>query len=208
MSEKSLRERIIVCSYEMFSLRGIRSVTMDAISTELGISKRTLYEEFSSKNELLICVLNEMNKYYQKQFDEIWDMDLSPVERILKITSITGERSSKEALFFHDIVSNYPQLLDQLIKGNYDSNMKRMVKCLDLGCESGYFYDNVDFKLAIEFFFDMKVQLSNRKNITMMEMVNMHNLSTIFFLRSLSKEKGILEIDRLCKKNNINIFKE
>lgn len=208
MSEKSLKERIIDCSYEMFSSRGIRSVTMDAISAELSISKRTLYEEFSSKNELLICVLNEMNNFSQRQLEKIWEMDISPVEKIFRITSINSERSSKEVLFFQDIVSNFPQLLDRLIKGNYENNMLRMINCLNLGCEGGYFYDNIDFKIVIEFFFDMKIQFNNRKNISMVEMFNMHTLATIFFLRCLSNEKGIEEINRLCKKNNINIYKE
>lgn len=207
-NEKSLRERIVVCSYEMFSSRGIRSVTMDAISAELSISKRTLYEEFSSKNELLNCVLYEMNRYFQTQNDRISEMDISAMEKIFMITSINGERSSREALFFQDIVANYPQLLDKLVKANYDNNYKRVMKNIEQGCREGYFCDRIDFKIAIDFFFEVKTQINFRKNIQRMNMYNTHILSTVFFLRSIATEKGIAEIDRLCEKNNINIYKK
>lgn len=48
-----MKERIISCSMELFGQYGIKGLTMDAIASELGISKRTLYEHFSCKEQLL-----------------------------------------------------------------------------------------------------------------------------------------------------------
>lgn len=48
-----MRELIVACAGELFTRQGIRAVTMDAVAAELGISKRTLYEHFSCKEELL-----------------------------------------------------------------------------------------------------------------------------------------------------------
>lgn len=48
-----MKERIITCSMELFGKYGIKGLTMDAIASELGISKRTLYEHFSCKEQLL-----------------------------------------------------------------------------------------------------------------------------------------------------------
>ena len=51
---KDLKERILVTSMRAFKERGIRSVRMDDIATTLGISKRTIYEIYSNKEELLL----------------------------------------------------------------------------------------------------------------------------------------------------------
>ena len=39
---------------ELFKTYGIKSVTMDSLASHLGISKRTIYEVFSDKDELLV----------------------------------------------------------------------------------------------------------------------------------------------------------
>ncbi len=59
-----LQQRIIKQATRMFFCNGIKSVTMDMIASQLGISKRTLYENFKEKNELLLACLEnqEMEK--------------------------------------------------------------------------------------------------------------------------------------------------
>ena len=47
------RERVVLKSIELFSRYGIRQVTMDQIASELGMSKRTIYELFKDKDTLL-----------------------------------------------------------------------------------------------------------------------------------------------------------
>ena len=53
---------------EMFKSYGIRSVTMDDVSRELGISKKTLYSHFKDKSELVKTIL--INEFDQK-VDEV-----------------------------------------------------------------------------------------------------------------------------------------
>src|SRR3989339_1039598 len=58
-----LRERIIENAMDMFLHRGCKSVTMDDVATENGISKRTLYEMFSDKSTFLEeCILYSSEK--------------------------------------------------------------------------------------------------------------------------------------------------
>ncbi len=55
------REEIILATQTLITRNGIRAVRVDEIAQSLGISKRTLYETFSDKNELVIACLDEMN---------------------------------------------------------------------------------------------------------------------------------------------------
>lgn len=208
MNDKNLRERIVMTSYELFASRGVKSVTMDMISSELAISKRTLYEEFGSKNELLECVLRGMNSYYQTRNDQITAMEVSAIEKIFMITSIQGERSDRETLFFQDIVSNYPQLLNNLVKANFELNVHRVKTIIEKGCDEGYFDGHLNIDLALDFFFDIKFHTNSRREPNRMNMMHRYIIGTVFFLRSIATPRGYEEIDRLCENNNINIYKK
>ena len=55
-----IRERIIESAAQLFKTYGIRAVTMDSLASHLGMSKRTIYEVFADKDELLVSVLRWM----------------------------------------------------------------------------------------------------------------------------------------------------
>ena len=55
-----LQARIIKQATRMFMCNGIKSITMDMIASQLGISKRTRYENFKDKDELA-GVINKLN---------------------------------------------------------------------------------------------------------------------------------------------------
>ena len=58
LSEKpTMKERILETADRLFYLRGIRAVGVDTIAAEIGISKRTLYNHFPSKDELIAAYL-------------------------------------------------------------------------------------------------------------------------------------------------------
>lgn len=54
------KERILVKSHELFNRYGIRSVSMDDIAAQLGMSKKTLYQYYVDKDELVNAVFTEV----------------------------------------------------------------------------------------------------------------------------------------------------
>ena len=52
--KQELKEKILTSSMHEFLIHGVKSVRMDDIANSLGISKRTLYEIYSNKEELLL----------------------------------------------------------------------------------------------------------------------------------------------------------
>jgi AcrR family transcriptional regulator len=72
----SMKERILETADRLFYLRGIRAVGVDTIAAEIGISKRTLYNHFPSKDELIAA-------YLAGRFRQVPPSDKPPVEQIL-----------------------------------------------------------------------------------------------------------------------------
>src|SRR3978361_1750119 len=72
----TMKERILETADRLFYLQGIRAVGVDTIAAEIGISKRTLYNHFPSKDELIAA-------YLQRRFTPAPTSDKPPVEQIL-----------------------------------------------------------------------------------------------------------------------------
>ena len=76
-SEKpTMKERILETADRLFYLQGLRAVGVDTIAAEIGISKRTLYNHFPSKDQLI-------SAYLERRFTKAPASDKPPVEQIL-----------------------------------------------------------------------------------------------------------------------------
>ena len=65
-----LQEKIIEASVTLFFKSGIKAVSMDDVARQVGISKRTLYEYFSSKDVLLVACIDELNNRRVARMEE------------------------------------------------------------------------------------------------------------------------------------------
>ena len=72
----TMKERILETADRLFYQRGIRAVGVDTIAAEIGISKRTLYNHFPSKQALVAA-------YLARRFVEPRPSDKAPIEQIL-----------------------------------------------------------------------------------------------------------------------------
>ncbi|VIO75489.1 HTH-type transcriptional repressor KstR2 [Bradyrhizobium ivorense] len=74
--KQSMKERILETADKLFYLQGIRAIGVDTIAAEIGISKRTLYNHFPSKDALI-------EAYLRRRFVDPRPSDKPPAEQIL-----------------------------------------------------------------------------------------------------------------------------
>ena len=112
---KDLKERILVTSMRAFKERGIRSVRMDDIATALGISKRTIYEIYSNKEELLLDGImredkerkRDAQRYAEDETHNVMDIVCYIYNRDM------AEMASVNPLFFSEL-SKYTRVMNYL----------------------------------------------------------------------------------------------
>ena len=75
-AKPAMKDRILETADRLFYLQGIRAVGVDTIAAEIGISKRTLYNHFGSKNALI-------SAYLTRRFVPPRRSDKPPLEQIL-----------------------------------------------------------------------------------------------------------------------------
>lgn len=81
---KETQEFIVDKAQPLFYRYGIRSVTMDFIASELGMSKRTLYENFENKEALIIACMEKGRKAQEQDMCAIFNSDANIIEKLLR----------------------------------------------------------------------------------------------------------------------------
>ena len=83
MSEET-REYIISKAQTLFYRYGIRSITMDFIASELGMSKRTLYENFKNKDALIIACMERDRQQQEREMCQIFSSKTNTIEKLVR----------------------------------------------------------------------------------------------------------------------------
>lgn len=81
---KETQEYIIEKAKDLFYRYGIRSITMDFIASELGMSKRTLYENFKNKDELVAACLERGRIAQETEMCAILNSDANTIEKLVR----------------------------------------------------------------------------------------------------------------------------
>lgn len=108
-----IKERIVESSIDLFMKRGCKSVTMDEIASENGISKRTLYENFEDKNSLLkecLCTAYERTK---NATDQLFNSSDNVYDLMFKVHECkTNQRYNFKMSFIVELKKFYPEVYD------------------------------------------------------------------------------------------------
>ncbi len=85
------RPLILQAATEVFAEQGFAAVTVAEIAEHAGIGKGTVYEYFSSKDELLFAVFEWMNERILERFEALLADEGSSRERLQRMLSIAAE---------------------------------------------------------------------------------------------------------------------
>ena len=143
-----LRERIILEATILFQAQGVKQVRMDDIARELSISKKTLYELFSDKEELLLEVVKVISMGFHQNVKEIICSSANVLEQIFMLYKRVIEHSRKvNPLFFIELI-RYPK-----VQAYFEEVHTRHANCtrewLQMGVKQGLLRDDVNYEVFL-----------------------------------------------------------
>ena len=108
------RQRILEVAHELFNIRGYKSVTISDIAEKLGMSKKTIYQYFSSKEEIASSVIEKVMSRIAEKF-VLLEEGSDPISDIRStFEQIKVEVSRVSPLFQEDIRKLLPQVHQKL----------------------------------------------------------------------------------------------
>jgi AcrR family transcriptional regulator len=202
-----IRERILTEAFSLFTKFGIRSVTMDQIASSLGISKRTLYENFNDKNTLL----SEGIEYFRKKmYNEANDLLKSSANVIESLYFIGkhGEEMRKRAnpLFFVDLRKFYPEIHATISDRSRRREYSIMLTLIKKGMADGIFRKDLNPEIVNEFWHEIMNIFMNEEIFPVDRYSREDLLKNMIlpYLTGISSEKG-RELIRKYFQNEIKI---
>ncbi|WP_432327298.1 TetR/AcrR family transcriptional regulator [Mucilaginibacter sp. P25] len=89
------KERVLNGSEALFLEAGIKSITMDDIARHLGISKKTIYQHFRDKNELVTALVKKRLADDEAMLCSIISDTGNMMDEMVELTKCTGEIFSR-----------------------------------------------------------------------------------------------------------------
>lgn len=199
MGEDARRNHIIEVATKAFHSEGIRNVTMDHIAHALTMSKRTLYQLFSDKEDLLLaCALKREQEEHalieklNQQTDNVLDHLLATFAlRMREMDDIKPD-------FFTEIVK-YPRVIKFYEQAQKEREAEA-VNFLNKGIKQGFFRPNVNFHIVYNQLCTGLSALMTNSDMNQYSQRELFRNTVIPYVRGCATIKGIEIIDRFMDK--------
>jgi|WetSurMetagenome_2_1015567.scaffolds.fasta_scaffold03076_3 TetR/AcrR family transcriptional regulator, cholesterol catabolism regulator len=202
LSEKlmEIKERIIEGAATSFMTYGIRSVTMDSLASQLGISKRTIYEIFKDKDELVIEVLERMARQQRDLVKKVLDESENSIVAIFRMLEINRDNFQYMSPAFQSDLKKYHH--DVAMKDTEKIEMpdyRNHYEVIEKGIEEGLFRKDVSPELVNRCLYNLGKSIMDNDQYPYEQFTRRDVIRNTFinYLRGISTPKGLSFINRL-----------
>lgn len=199
---QELRERILKASMHEFMTKGIKAVKMDDLATELSISKRTLYEIYSNKEELLLAGM----KLHEQEYDHhMAQYAAVPGRTVMDIILEFYRMQIRHMVGMNSLVFLEIQKYRSVFEFLNQKHLEREEKAnafFRRGVQEGFFRGDVDYGIV--------AGIGNASIHHVMEsrMYEQYEMEYIFqniiflFIRGICTQKGIRIVDSFLEESS------
>lgn len=199
-----MKDTIVLKSSDMFLTLGFKSVTMDDIASEMGISKKTIYQYFSNKNDLVEAVTAYLFETISCGIDKICALNQNPIEEHFLIKDFVLKNLKDESTSpMHQLQKFFPKIHKNLMARQFEKMDDCVIDNLSKGVKLGIFRADINIDLIGRFYFagmtsikDVDLFNPNKFNTKLVQ-----NTYLEYHLRGICTEKGIQLLETIIDKN-------
>lgn len=199
-----MREKIIHKAAELFLTLGFKSVTMDDIASDMGISKKTIYVHFANKTKLVEAVTFHLFDTICDGIDCICNASKNPIEELYDIKMfvmhhLKNEKSSPQ----FQLKKYYPQIYDALRRKQFEKMHDSVKESLQNGVDTQLFRATIDVDFISRMYFNGMTGIKDN-SIFPQELYTMDYLMESYLeyhLRAIVTDKGLQILNKFITSN-------
>ena len=140
-----MKERILTAAEQLFWKYGVRSVTMEDIAKGLGISKKTIYQHFTDKEDILYQVIQEKINADMTEMNCMFTGVGNPIEELMMVLEMMRKNQHEVSPnLLIDIKRHYPQA-SALFRQHMDQHiMKSILENIQKGVSQGLYRSDIN----------------------------------------------------------------
>ncbi|MBR5828276.1 MAG: TetR/AcrR family transcriptional regulator [Paludibacteraceae bacterium] len=198
----AIKDEIVTFASNQMEQLGIRSVSVDDLCHEFGISKKTFYVHFETKDTLLEEIMHKHEQEMAKELEYIVKKKtvLQSFMSWHAIAHQANKSTDKKTPLIHDLQKYYPDLFNKHEKNVRMTMEKFLVRFLQKGIDEKIFRQEIDVNLSAALFIDMHKSLmlrANKQDMTKDELrrEGKHNMDIL--LRGIFTLDGLATLEKI-----------
>ena len=201
-----MKKKIILKALNLFLSLGFKSVTMDDLAQSMSISKKTIYQFFKNKNQLISSCTESIQKQLVETFKEIRKNADNPIVELFEIKKeamkIIG--NTETALQFQ-LQKFYPEIYEEIKNREFNLFKDNIQKSLKRGIKSEYFRKEINID------FVTRIYLNGMRGVRDINLFPLNEFKVDeviedfieYHLRAISTKKGLSLLNKVYKKSEL-----
>lgn len=194
-------EEILPIATKMFLTLGFKSVTMDDVALKMGMSKKTLYKYFATKETLIEQCVDFVQTEIHTKITNIISLQKNAIEENFVIREMFEEMFKTDGDSpVYQLKKHYPIIYER-VRANQVSECKEIfTKNIIKGIQQGFYKSTIPVETVVMFYhmliFSINEQVASDKEVQRLEVEALE-----YHTRAIATEKGIQELEKHLKKN-------
>jgi len=197
-----MKQKIIEKANDMFLSFGFKSVTMDDLASEMGISKKTIYANFKNKTKLVEATTDHLFCIISDGIDAILEEGKEPIEELFAIKAfvmyhLKDEKTSPQ----YQLQKYYPKIHNNLKVKQFETMQECVKENLERGIKKGVFRDTIDIEIISRLYFMGMIGIKDQEMFPN-QSFPVSKLMTDYLeyhVRGITTEKGLKILKNLLK---------
>jgi TetR/AcrR family transcriptional regulator, cholesterol catabolism regulator len=193
---------------ELYMKYGIKSITMDDVANELGISKKTLYQYVTDKDDLVGKFIDNEISIRQDEICKCFKSGYNAIEELFDISIFMNKlMKNQNPATDHDLKKYYPHHYQKTVKIRREGIYSYVLLNLKKGKKEGLYREELNEEIIA------KLYLSRLENIHLSDLISVEEFTSlklfiellVYHVRGIASEKGIVVLEKKIKElNTIN----
>jgi AcrR family transcriptional regulator len=191
-----MREKIISKASDLFMKLGFKSVTMDDIAGEMGISKKTIYKFFGNK-EILIEEITEMiHSEIHEIIDQIVAQNYNAIEENYQIRKMFKEMfQSADTSPVYQLKKHYPSIFEKVMAKEMNECNTLFKKNIEKGIAQGLYRKEIPVETFVQFYYNLIFSIKE-KTVSEKEGQKLELQILEYHTRAIATLLGIAELEK------------
>jgi AcrR family transcriptional regulator len=199
-----MKEVILKKTGDIFLKLGFKSVTMDDIACELGISKKTIYKYFKNKEELVDETTAHLHETMHKSVVCICEKGFNAIQENFEIKKMFKDllKNSDDSPMYQ-LKKYYPKTYVKIMEKEFSMFKDCILNNIEKGINEGLYRKDMDTELTAKFYFSLAMSVHDATFYT----YNKNTLNKLetnvleYHTRAIATEKGLQILKEQLEKN-------
>ena len=192
-------KNILLKARELYMKYGIKSITMDDVARELGISKKTLYQYVTDKDDLVGKFVDNEISMRQEEICKCFRIGYNAIEELFEISIFMNKlMRNQNSATEYDLKKYYPVHFEKTIKARREGIFNYILVNLKKGINEGLYRKEMNKEVIA------KLYLWRSENTHIDELFTIEEFTSIklfvelinYHVRGIATEKGIMILEK------------